>query len=100
MYIQTVNQSAKSLLVLLNDILDSAKLEKGKLELEQVNFNVAELVDNVVSTLWVNARNKQLALHLSLSPKLGNFYVGAAPRIRQVLLNILGNAIKFTEQDP
>lgn len=97
-YMQTVNQSAKSLLVLLNDILDSAKLEKGKLELEQVNFNLTELVDNVISTLWVNARNKQLALNFSLSPKLGQFYVGAAPRIRQVLLNILGNAIKFTEQ--
>lgn len=96
-YIQTVNQSAKSLLVLLNDILDSAKLEKGKLELEQVNFNITELVDNVISTLWVNARKKQLDLKFSLNPKLSNFYVGAAPRIRQVLLNILGNAIKFTE---
>lgn len=97
-YIQTVNQSAKSLLVLLNDILDSAKLEKGKLELEQLDFNLTELVDNVISTLWVNARKKQLALHFSLSPALQPYYFGAASRIRQVLLNLLGNAIKFTEQ--
>lgn len=97
-YIQTVNQSAKSLLILLNDILDSAKLEKGKLELEQVNFNLTELIDNVISTLWVNARKKQLTLNFTLSPQLGTFYFGAAPRIRQVLLNMLGNAIKFTEQ--
>ncbi|GGW62195.1 hypothetical protein GCM10008111_17640 [Alishewanella tabrizica] len=97
-YIQTVNHSARALLVLLNDILDSAKLEKGKLELEAINFNLTELVDNVVSTLWVNARKKHLALNFTIHPTLAPYYFGAAPRIRQVLLNILGNAIKFTEQ--
>lgn len=97
-YLATVQQSAKALLVLLNDILDSAKLEKGKLELEQTDFNLTELLDNVVSTLWVEARNKQLELKLILDPKLKPYYFGAADRLRQVLLNLLGNAIKFTER--
>ena len=97
-YLATVQQSAKSLLVLLNDILDSAKLEKGKLELEQTDFNLTELLDNVVSTLWVEARKKQLELKLILDPKLKPYYLGAADRLRQVLLNLLGNAIKFTER--
>lgn len=97
-YLATVQQSAKSLLVLLNDILDSAKLEKGKLELEQTDFNLTELLDNVVSTLWVEARKKQLELKLILDPKLKPYYFGAADRLRQVLLNLLGNAIKFTER--
>lgn len=97
-YLATVQQSAKALLVLLNDILDSAKLEKGKLELEQTDFNLTELLDNVVSTLWVEARNKQLELKLVLDPKLQPYYFGAADRLRQVLLNLLGNAIKFTER--
>jgi CheY-like chemotaxis protein len=97
-YLATVQQSAKALLVLLNDILDSAKLEKGKLELEQTDFNLTELLDNVVSTLWVEARNKQLELNLVLTPELQTYYFGAADRLRQVLLNLLGNAIKFTER--
>lgn len=97
-YMNTINSSAKSLLHLLNDILDSAKLEKGKLELEIVDFSLHELVDSIVSTLWVQAKRKNLELQLELDPNTASYYLGAPDRIRQVLMNLLGNSIKFTEQ--
>ena len=83
---------------LLNDILDSAKLEKGKLELELQDFSLPAVLDGVVSTLWIQARKKQLELKLELDPQLGEFYYGAPDRLRQVLTNLIGNAIKFTDQ--
>lgn len=97
-HLATIHGSAHSLLHLLNDILDSAKLEKGKLELELQDFSLPAVLDSVVSTLWIQARKKQLALRLELSPQLGEFYYGAPDRLRQVLTNLIGNAIKFTEQ--
>lgn len=97
-HLQTIHSAARSLLHLLNDILDSAKLEKGKLELEYTDFSLPALLDTVVSTLWLQARKKQLQLMLELDPAAGEFYYGAPDRLRQVLTNLLGNAIKFTEQ--
>ncbi|MBU2279933.1 MAG: PAS domain S-box protein [Gammaproteobacteria bacterium] len=97
-HLATIHSSAHSLLHLLNDILDSAKLEKGKLDLELQDFSLPALLDAVVSTLWIQARKKQLALTLHLDPQLGEFYVGAPDRLRQVLTNLIGNAVKFTEQ--
>lgn len=97
-HLSTIHSSAHSLLHLLNDILDSAKLEKGKLELELQDFSLPAALDAVVSTLWIQARKKQLDLQLELDPALGEFYLGAPDRLRQVLTNLIGNAIKFTEQ--
>lgn len=97
-HLQTIHSAARSLLHLLNDILDSAKLEKGKLELEYTDFSLPALLDTVVSTLWLQARKKQLQLTLELEPATGEFYRGAPDRLRQVLTNLLGNAIKFTGQ--
>ena len=96
-YMSTINNSAKSLLHLLNDILDSAKLEKGMLELESFDFSINELVDSVISTLWLQARKKELDLQLEISDEATGYYYGAAHRIRQVLMNLVGNAIKFTD---
>lgn len=96
-YVSTINNSAKSLLHLLNDILDSAKLEKGMLELESFDFSMNELVDSVISTLWLQARKKELDLQLEISDDVTGYYYGSAHRIRQVLMNLLGNAIKFTD---
>ncbi|TMO53909.1 histidine kinase [Pseudoalteromonas phenolica] len=96
-HLKTINNSAKSLLHLLNDILDSAKLDKGKLELEKRNFSLYQEVDEVISTLWLQARNKNLQLSVEVSPKLRDAYFGSPERIRQVLTNLLSNAIKFTE---
>ncbi|MFH6954428.1 MHYT domain-containing protein [Pseudoalteromonas sp. XMcav1-K] len=97
-HLTTINNSAKSLLHLLNDILDSAKLDKGKLELEIRDFSLVQEVDEVVSTLWLQARNKGIALNLNLDPKLKASYLGSPERIRQVLTNLVNNAIKFTQQ--
>jgi PAS domain S-box-containing protein len=97
-FLSTIRTSAKSLLHLLNDILDSAKLEKGKFTFEELNFSLEALLDSVVSTLWVQARKKNLELELIIEPNVGGYYLGAEDRIRQVLMNLAGNAIKFTEQ--
>jgi PAS domain S-box-containing protein len=97
-YLTTINQSAKSLLHILNDLLDSAKLDKGKFQLEYRDFSLVEEVDAVVSTLWLEAQNKGLKLDLNINPKVQGYFNGAPDRIRQVLTNLLGNAIKFTEK--
>lgn len=97
-YLATISRSARSLLHLLNDILDSAKLEKNKLELDMQVFVLANMVDMVISTLWLQARNKGLELHFEIETNVARAYLGAEDRIRQVLMNILGNAIKFTEK--
>lgn len=97
-HINSIAGAGRSLLHLLNDILDSAKLERGKLELESRPFSLPELLDSVISTLWLQARNKGLALNLRLDAALPTHLQGAPDRIRQVLLNLVGNAIKFTEQ--
>jgi hypothetical protein len=96
-HLSTIHSSAHSLLHLLNDILDSAKLDKGKLALELQDFSLPAVLDSVVSTLWIQARKKQLTLELELASDLGEFYLGAADRLRQILTNLIGNAIKFTE---
>lgn len=96
-YLTTLRGSARSLLHLLDDILDSAKLDKGKMTLEILDFSLPELVDSVVSTLWIQARNKGLTLSMNLSSQLKNYYRGSPDRIRQILMNLVGNALKFTE---
>lgn len=96
-YVSTISHSARSLLHLLNDILDSAKLDKGMLDLEEIDFSMNNLVDSTISTLWLQARRKNLELKLDISPEVSGYYFGAEHRIRQVLMNLLGNAIKFTD---
>ncbi|MCF2902164.1 PAS domain S-box protein [Pseudoalteromonas sp. OFAV1] len=97
-HIITVNKSARSLLHLLNEVLDSAKLEKGKLDIQLEHFNLQTLLDNIVSTFWLEAKRKNLLLDLKINDDVAPVYIGDEIRIRQVMNNLLGNAIKFTEQ--
>ena len=97
-YLQSINNSSKSLLHLLNDILDSSKLDKGKVELEYSTFSIHQKMEVVVSTLWLEAQKKGLELNLQIDNSLNKFYYGVPDRIRQVLTNLIGNAIKFTDQ--
>ncbi|WP_035819321.1 PAS domain S-box protein [Janthinobacterium sp. RA13] len=96
-HLGTVRQSARSLLELLNDILDMAKLEKGATELELVDFSLPDLVDHVAASLRVTAHARDLVLHVDVDPGMGQFFLGDARRVQQVLTNLIGNAVKFTE---
>ncbi|MEJ2762715.1 ATP-binding protein [Photobacterium sp. MCCC 1A19761] len=93
-----VRSSAKSLLALLNDILDSAKLESGSTELEMRDFSLHQVCDQVIATLSLAARKKGLRLSLNYAPQLNEFFRGDPLRIQQVILNLLSNAVKFTER--
>ncbi|WGQ36827.1 MHYT domain-containing protein [Alcaligenes faecalis] len=96
-HLNIINQSARSLLALLNDILDTTKLERGSVELEQVDFSLIDLCQQVVASLRLAADAKNLEFRLSCAPELHPFYKGDPMRIQQVLNNLIGNAIKFTQ---
>ncbi|WP_336972114.1 MHYT domain-containing protein [Alcaligenes sp. PF14] len=96
-HLAIINQSAHSLLALLNDILDTTKLERGSVELEQVDFSLIELCNQVVASLRLAADAKNLEFRLNHAPELHQFYKGDPMRIQQVLNNLIGNAIKFTQ---
>lgn len=97
-HLTTINRSARSLLHLLNDILDSAKLDKGKLELDYRDFIIREELDLVISTFWLEAKRKKVELILHVDDQVATSYRGVPERIRQVLNNLIGNAVKFTHQ--
>jgi len=97
-YLDKINASAKALLQIVNDILDFSKMEAGKLSTEKVNFNLGELLENVVGMARVASRKKGLDLLLEIGPKLPRKLQGDPWRVGQVLINLLSNAIKFTQQ--
>nr|WP_321466696.1 ATP-binding protein [uncultured Desulfobulbus sp.] len=93
----TVKQSAEELLGLLGDILDVSKMEAGQLELHPAPLELRQLIDSVHSFMGVQASTKGLQFQLHYDPSLPQWIRGDALRIRQILINLLGNAIKFTE---
>ncbi len=95
-YAETIRHSAHALLTLINDILDFSKVEAGKLVLENAPFSPAGLEHDLMMLLGPQARAKQIQLHSLSPPDLPPLLVGDANRLRQILLNLLGNAIKFT----
>lgn len=94
---RTIQRSAEALLTIINDILDFSKVEAGRLELELLDFDLRDLVEDVVELLAPTAREKNLDLVLHLSKDLPKAVRGDAARMRQVLTNLLGNAVRFTE---
>tara|TARA_R110002095_G_scaffold142965_1_gene123799 strand:- start:10305 stop:13715 length:3411 start_codon:yes stop_codon:yes gene_type:complete len=97
-YLQTAKDSADSLLLLVNDILDFSRLEAGRFELEPVPFNLRDLLDDVVKTLSLRAYEKGLELACRINRDVPGRVTGDPIRLRQILTNLAGNAIKFTEQ--
>ncbi|KOO27022.1 hybrid signal transduction histidine [Chrysochromulina tobinii] len=97
-YAQNAMMSAQHLMNLVNDILDISKIEAGKLELEQRVFNVHEVLHAAVEIVKVNALNKRVRIEIDIDDSLPVFVVGDQQRLRQVLLNLLFNAVKFTPQ--
>ncbi|WP_273048666.1 MHYT domain-containing protein [Pseudoalteromonas sp.] len=94
----TVNNAARSLLRLLNEVLDSAKLERGKLAVEPAHFSLKPVIDSIISTFWLEAKKKNLSLTLNIEESVSKTYYGDADRLRQILTNLIGNAIKFTQR--
>ena len=97
-YLATLRSSADGLLGVINDILDVSRLEVGKLQLEAVEFDLAEVVADATRTLAVRAHQQGLELVHRIEPGAPDCVVGDALRLRQVLLNLVGNGIKFTER--
>ncbi len=97
-FLATVKNSADSLLGILNDILDFSKIESGQMQLDLRPFNLPELLENIVSTLNITAVEKGLSLQVTITTELRRCFVGDDLRIRQILLNLVGNAIKFTAE--
>ena len=97
-FLQTARTSADLLLTLLNDLLDSAKIEAGKLELESAPFNLRHVLDQTTQVLGVRASEKGLSFSCRIPPEVPNALVGDQVRLRQIFLNLAGNGIKFTEK--
>lgn len=97
-YLNTIQKSANSLLTLVNDVLDYSKLEEGRMPINPEPFSLRDMVNDSIELLAANAFEKQLELALMIDPACPDDIIGDPLRINQVLLNIAGNAIKFTEQ--
>ncbi|MCL6218852.1 PAS domain S-box protein [Zunongwangia pacifica] len=97
-YMQTVYNSANTLLDLINDILDFSKIEAGKLELNVEKVNIIELCGQTIDVVRQKAHEKGLEVLLNVSPNVDRFIYGDSVRIRQILTNLLGNAVKFTDK--
>jgi CheY-like chemotaxis protein len=96
-YLSLVKSSAEHLLVVINDILDFSKIEAGKLDLEWVDFNLRDTLDDTVATLGMRASKKGLELLSDIAADVPQVVRGDPGRLRQVVVNLMGNAIKFTE---
>jgi PAS domain S-box-containing protein len=97
-YVEMAQASATSLLSVINDILDFSKIEAGKLELERIEFALCDSLANTVKTLGVRARAQGLDLACDVRPDVPQYLVGDPGRLRQIIANLVGNAIKFTER--
>ncbi|PLA74273.1 hypothetical protein CYQ88_07070 [Hydrogenovibrio sp. SC-1] len=97
-HLEAVRYSADALMTILNDILDFSKMEAGRFELQPHPFNLQQLCQGILTTLTAQAQRKGLQLTLSLDQRLNIHLIGDDARLRQILLNLLGNAVKFTEQ--
>ena len=97
-HVETIQQSGEALLVILNDILDYSKLQAGKLMLEAVDFDLIDLIDGVRRILAPSADQKGIKLEATIAPGVPAFATGDPGRLRQVLMNLAGNAVKFTDR--
>jgi len=97
-YAEVVRSSAENLLALINDILDFSKIEAGKMNLEEINFDLRTTVEDAIEMLAIKAHEKNLELACLITPEVPSFLVGDPGRLRQIIINLVGNAVKFTEK--
>ncbi len=95
-YLENIKASGNNLLVVINDILDFSKIESGKLTLEEIEFDFKNLIKHTISTLTVKSQEKGIELKYDISPEIPEVIVGDPVRLNQILINLIGNAIKFT----
>ena len=95
-YLDTAQESAQGLMTVINDILDFSKIEAGKLDLETMNFNVRDSLAHTMKPLIIRAEQKGLDLYWSINPDVDELVTGDPVRLRQIVVNLVGNAIKFT----
>lgn len=96
-YVYSIQTSSLYLQALINDILDISKIEADRMELEQVEFNLYEIIHEVQDIISVQAKEKDLSLEIEIDDEIGNALIGDPVRLRQIIINLSGNAIKFTE---
>jgi signal transduction histidine kinase/ActR/RegA family two-component response regulator/HAMP domain-containing protein len=97
-YLEIASVSIDKLMVIINEVLDYSRIEAGKLELECTTFNIREMIDQIIQELTFVAQKKGLRLASHVQDAIPEFLVGDPARLRQVLYNLIGNAVKFTEQ--
>jgi len=97
-FVKVINDSATALLTIINDILDFSKIEAGALELDPTSFDLRDTICDVVSLLSCKAKEKNLEIIVNYPTSLPNRFIGDAGRLRQVVMNLIGNAVKFTDK--
>jgi two-component system, sensor histidine kinase and response regulator len=97
-YLETVKSSSDALLTVINDILDFSKIEAGKIDLEVIDFNLRDSLESTLKTVALRADEKGLELLCEVAPAVPEIVGGDSTRLRQVIINLVGNAIKFTQQ--
>lgn len=97
-FLRTLHVSAHSMMDLINDLLDFSKIENDQMELEQIQFNLTDLIDEIFTIMSVRAKEKFIELIVTFDPELNTSFIGDPLRIRQIILNLVSNAIKFTER--
>lgn len=97
-YLNAIKQSADNLLVIINDILDLAKIEAGKIVIEQIDFSLRDLINSVHEIMVLKAEQKNLEFRLGTDPQIPDRLIGDPTRLNQILINLISNAIKFTDK--
>ncbi len=97
-YLETIKQASVNLLVIINDILDFSKIEAGKLEIEKTDFNLRKVMEGLVNTIKHKTEEKGLKLEANVESGIPEYLIGDPVRLSQILLNLTGNAVKFTSK--
>jgi signal transduction histidine kinase/DNA-binding NarL/FixJ family response regulator/HPt (histidine-containing phosphotransfer) domain-containing protein len=97
-YLNAIQISADNLLVIINDILDVSKIEAGKIIIEHIDFSIREVLQSATDMLMLKAEEKNIALRMTIDPSIPKRLTGDPTRVNQVLINLAGNAVKFTEK--
>ncbi|MCR4947492.1 MAG: DegV family EDD domain-containing protein [Lachnospiraceae bacterium] len=95
---QNIQAASHMLLHLINDILDMSKFESGQMELNVTKYRTGDMLSDIVGMLWIRAKEKNLAFHVDVSPELPSELIGDEMRIKQILINVVNNAIKYTSE--